>query len=350
MKSALRFTLLLTAALFWLAGSQPARSEEKQSMEQLPTSTDFIVPAEIRDPLKTWYMGRIALDMPEAINSKFPKVRIYPDDSRDTVDISFFEEIDAPSGENYCFLTDPIPLLRDKLIPSARWGAKKIATEDLSALLGRPAGLIIYFGPDYQREERPILGFDILVKEKRGCLKFAYTELLDDSIALERQASFFLERKKHFVNWLTGFLSAYRWTGRNDPPAPNQLATLYGHINLENGWPAPKIIIAANYSLVSRPGDFISISVVSDYLKPHSPAPASPGKSDLLDIAFSPKGTEDILIWKDWPHYVDSETYGRIPVEVKLMARIAKDDRDFQSYLMGACIMAEKSIRLMADK
>ncbi|MDR1044168.1 MAG: hypothetical protein LBP33_03495 [Candidatus Adiutrix sp.] len=338
--SVLLILIAIIGCHFWPQSPSP---EVPPSVESsLPASG--LKPAKVNEPFKTWYLGDIAVDIPNksmALDGLL-KFNIHPDAENSNITIGL-GEISADEAKNKDYrLTSSEPLSRaGSQVFSWEPAAKK--TEDIGAIIGSPAGLSMFYGPDKVEQDRWALGMDVRIKEDYGYLEFVFTELVFEPLSSEQLEMVFSQKKDMFLSWISGFLKAYNWTGHNQKPGHKQLATRLGIINVEETLLISNISVMAFFASIDgahRPTD--RITIVLDRL---FYAGLCPGNENLTDAIYKSPGNGNIGIYKEWAMSVDSAIYGSICVTMMTIASTGGNDHEAQSYIMGLSNAILKSVR-----
>lgn len=307
------FLLAVLAYNFW-----PQQPVENPSLIEYPLSS--IKPAEINEPFTTWYLGEIAVDIPESMGQvSTTRTRIYLNSREDKTYIDFQERS-----------TDKLPWEITTLDPDV---------EDISSVIGKPAGLSIFWGPNNSQDGAMTLRLAVRIKHDFGYLEFSYT---DETIApvTDEQLDVLVAKKKSFLfDWLSDFLLTYQWTGQNQFPAANQLATQYGYIVVTDAFLKSNIEVMALLS-IKRDLEHLEIhpdSMFTIYLTAASSHDIlnDGDERSIGDYSSINLGTSIITITRDYVKCFNSVNYEKVCVSTLTWAGASSKNVDFLSYVMG---------------
>ena len=333
---------ILVVIIGYYFGSPSSPPEVLPSVKSsLPASS--IESAKVNEPFKTWYLGDIAVDIPESMAlDGLLNFSIRPDAENRNITIGF-SEIPADEAKNKEYgLTSSEPLSRSGSQVFS-WEAAVKKMEDISVTIGVPAGLSIFYGPDNIEQNRWALGMDVRIKEDYGYLEFAFTELFFEQLSSEQLEMTISQKKEQFLSWVTGFLNAYNWTGHNQKPGHKQLATRFGIINIEGKLSIGNISVKAYFELINNA--YSSIDKIEIVLHRFFFLGKCPGDINLVDFIYRYPISGDIGIHKEWVVPIDSAIYGPICVTMLTMTSAGGNDHEVQSYIMGLSNAILKSAR-----
>lgn len=357
-KNLLVFLLIILLVLIGLQVSG-VRDKAFQPKEVGPRLEHHsIEPAEITEPLKTWYLGAAAFDVPESLARAVFKVEFRPNGP---VTLEFTEqEAPLPSGDNKDpAVNPPMPDDRFEMSTIINPETKKLGQEDVSSIVGRPAGLSVYFysqppllkSLSPEEGDKHVLRLSAVVRQDEGLLLFTRTEQLDQSEAPDYAGEFVQRRKDSFLKWLAGFVTIYHWTGRNEPPAADQLATRFGYIDVNGGWPEPVMEFYALFFFAlgfERGLDsfFLTARHIQDLSSPGLPRP------DLLPVhnyIFSTPEGDNISIGEERRKSLNLGGQASVLSRLNLKAFPPKEEKTYQSYIFGVFYTVFESIRLSGE-
>ena len=334
--------VILIAIIGYHFCQQPPPMEVPPNVKSSLTASS-IKPAEITEPFETLYLGDLAIDIPKsmAIDGQL-QFSMRPDAENRNISIGFSDaSADEVKNKEYR-LTSNEPLERPAGSRVFSWEAAAIKTEDISITVGKPAGLSMFYGPDVE-ENRWVLGIDARIKEDFGYLEFTFTELISEEISAEQLENVFSQKKDFFSSWLTVFLKAYNWTGHNQKPGPEQVATRLGLLDVKETSLINNIGIAAFFNSIDgthHPINKMTVMLARTFYA----AGICKDSKKLLDYIHDP-GLGSIVIYKEWAIPIDSAIYGSLCVTVSAQALIEANDHEAQSYIMGLSNAIVKSVR-----
>lgn len=200
--------------------------------------------AVINWPLKTYYVGNMAVDMPESWKHPETKAKFYLANEKDSPEISFTDK-PWPGDQRVD------EKLKTELAAAEKeqglFGKKKesIWRQDVSEIVGRPAAIVLsesksarsMFKSRYTDNSNiDHLDISLVLVEPQAILKFVYAEDLVWPDGEEKTVVMAAKQKK-LIDWVLVFLPRYQWTGHNAAPSVGFLATGYGRITIEKDWP-----------------------------------------------------------------------------------------------------------------
>jgi len=319
----------------------PSTEVPPSVISSLPASS--IQPAQVNEPFKTWYLGDIAVDIPESMILDGPlafSLRPYAENSNITIGFSDASADEAKNKEHSLTSSEPLYRTASQVFS---WEPAAQKTDDISVVIGKPAGLSIFFGPDTVEENRWALGLDARIKEDYGYLEFNFTELIFEPLSSEQLEMVISQKKELFLSWITGFRRVYNWIGHNQKPGPGQLATQLGIINVKDTTLISDISVMAFFDSIDgacRTTDGNRV-VLTRFFNPF----ICSNNNYLIDEISEVPGVGDILILKDWMMPFDSAIYGSICVKMMTIASTGGNDHEAQSYIMGLSNAIFKSVR-----
>jgi|GEM_PF-5931368 len=240
-------------------------------------------PATINEPLKTYYLGNMALEMPESwkmadASTTFFQVGEKDDSRRGYALIRKIKFTDKPwSGDQDAAEKLKAELAALKKIQRGIKDGDLSGQEDLSEIFGRPAAIDIldtqaylsksdystYWQPlNNDRNEmsgsfiqqtdriwsgRDCIELTLFLVEPQAVYTFEYGEDLAQ-LTGEEKAELIAAKRKMLIDWVLAFLPRYQWTGGKVAPADGFLATEYGHIAVGKHWPESGYALTARFS------------------------------------------------------------------------------------------------------
>ncbi|MDR2946225.1 MAG: hypothetical protein LBV79_05715 [Candidatus Adiutrix sp.] len=333
----LLIVLLAAAVRWWFTDGQYKYNYTIESIE----------PAAITEPLHTWYAGAAAVDVPESL-------RLY----KSTV---AFRSGIWPNAAHLEFTDRKESLPSDTFrLPSPNSTSKKLGQQDVTSMLGRPAQLAVHF---YSRPlnkkdspEKPsvyFLFFSAAIREGEAVYEFSHTELLEQTEAPGFTDDFVVGRKLAFIKQRFDFLDIYHWTGRNEPPAANQLATGFGYIDLSGGWPHPVIETSLLFQYPDADlersylfGDFLTFEAW------HIQNKSSPYRFEVESIPTFNDVSWDMgffSITQEKRKNFDFGNQAAILANLRLYALPPKSNKAYHSYLVGVFNTVFESLRMAGE-
>lgn len=200
-----------------------------------PDRSEF---AAIHEALKTYYLGRASIKLPESLELNYLSVKIRLNESLRKTVVTFHETTGGLDANGR--IAEPSEMLNNSTeIKSLMGEASPLGEEELGGLFDRPAKLVIHrtrstilddIRSDLELPPAPDkLEIDLALKEDWGLLEFNYEQELKptDLPELDRLKT---SAQNDLLNWLRSFLPCYLWTGRNEKPPAGALATAYGFL------------------------------------------------------------------------------------------------------------------------
>ena len=173
-------------AVFGLVCLIEARSDLGERPGRRTKSIPLPKARPVDEPLKTVYLGSMALNMPESWENLYKKTVFYT--TRDNLGPKIsFSEIPSRTYSDEDWLAGQFAL-KDEFRPVFEQKPGEITRQDLSDDFGRPAGLIINQKPGWAE-------MLLLLKETGGHLEFEYAASADT----------FEDAKEFLVNWVRNF-------------------------------------------------------------------------------------------------------------------------------------------------
>lgn len=210
-------------------------------------------PAAINEPIKTYYIGNMALDMPESWESgSIIDVTFYLTDQKNSPEINFK---DSPLSKNH----DTSDQLKKKIdsVEKTKGAFEKqaetIVKADLSETFSRPAAIIVSdiaprpspfvdnVDPDTKRLE-----MSLFLAEPESLLRFNYSENIVWPSEQEKN-DIVADRQKKLIDWVNDFLPRYQWVGHNAPQPKNFLVTENGRIAIGDDFPELRYKLTAHF-------------------------------------------------------------------------------------------------------
>lgn len=350
MKNYKRYLVVLILALGFLAYSQLSNEHEeyknKAKSGEQAFYLDSIVPIKIDEPFKTWYLGKIAFDVPVSLTFEKIRYRFLPSGLDGKEHVEFYETLIDQINDDQAILYTNKPLDRfGYLLLDDSFNAKKINKIDINHKINQPAGLTSYFyisksvgGMDGLKNR--LIALDLIVKADSGILNFAYTEKVINPIADEDLDAFMAEKEEIFCAWVKDFLAAYQWVGINKEPEDERLATRFGSLKLSKWLDSQKLFLSSDFVL-KKTNNSVNYMITSVVFSEERPNKAISSKSELKHNTYI---NGNIHISSGHQLFFDSLKYGYIPVSVHMWAKSPQNDVKFHSYIKGVNLFIQDSI------
>jgi len=230
-------------------------------------------PAAINEPLKTYYFGNMALEMPESWKMTDASTTFFQIGEKDDSGRGGYAAIqqikfsDKPwPGDQGAAEQLKAELAALKKIQRGIEDGELSGQEDLSEIFGRPAAINIVETKAYHSKSdyslsmsgtfiqptdriwsnQDCIELTLLLVEPQAVYIFEYGEDLRQ-LTGEEKAELIAAKRKMLIDWVLAFLPRYQWTGGKTSPADGFLATRYGHIAVGKNWPESGYILTARF-------------------------------------------------------------------------------------------------------
>lgn len=269
-------------------------------------------PAVITEPLETYYVGNVALDMPESWKMSNLSLTFYLTSEKDSPEIKFDDGHNRGDKEAAETLDEALASA-EKVLGIINEEATIITKKDITESLGRPAAIFIsksepisYAGLASEINAAPDLNnleLSLFIVERQAVLEFTYSEKLVWPDA-ENEGAIISARQRVLTDWALAFLPRYQWEGANVPHPGNYLATKRGRIAYGDQWPELHYSLTAFFrqkSDDSLNNMFISLDTgpgkSSRYSRTNRAVGGHPG-NEYKSLTNMSKGLEKLKIWQ----------------------------------------------------